>query len=220
MKKLLIFGATELASLAYYYASEAGREIAGFVLDESYMPDIQTMPAPLYVWTEAVNRFSPDEMAFFVAIGYKKIALREAIYNRVKRHGYELVNIVSDASWLATDATMADNNFIMPGAVVEPGAVLGANNVIWSNATVCHDTHIGSHNFIAANVTLGGGVSIGDRNFLGFSSVVLQGRRIRDDSLIAAASLVTSNLDGLTSYRGSPAKKFGVIDSQTGVMVD
>ena len=219
VKKILVFGATELARLAYYYATESGMDVLGFAIDESYKIDDESLPAPVFCWPEAMNKFFPNEVGVFVAVGYKEMRLREAIYARIKSVGYELINIVSDSSWVAKDVSMRDNNFIMPGVVVEPGVKLGCNNVIWSNATICHDTTIGSHNFIAANVTLGGSVSIGDRNFIGFSSVVLQRKNVQHDALIAANSLVTHDLDSLSEYRGSPARRHGAIDPQTGVLV-
>jgi sugar O-acyltransferase (sialic acid O-acetyltransferase NeuD family) len=220
MKELLIFGCTELARLAHYYATkEMGANVLGFVIDETYASGSGSLAAPLYLWPEAVEKFSSQNTVFFVATGYKRMRAREDVYTRVKQAGYVLANVFARSSYIAEDIAMSDNNFIMPGAVLEPGVVIGANNVVWSNATICHDSMIGNHNFIAANATLGGGVSAGDRNFFGFSSIVLQGRRIESDTLIAAGSLVRSNLDALREYRGSPAKEHALIDPSLGVCV-
>lgn len=220
MKKLLIFGCTELARLAHYYATkEMGANVLGFVIDESHASANESLAAPLFLWPEAVEKFSSQETVFFVATGYKRMRGREDVYTRVKQAGYVLANVFGRSSYIAQDVAMSDNNFIMPGAVLEPGTVLGANNVVWSNATICHDSRIGNHNFIAANVTLGGGVSVGDRNFFGFSSIVLQGRKVQSDTLIAAGSLVRSDLDALCEYRGNPAKEHALIDPSLGVCV-
>jgi sugar O-acyltransferase (sialic acid O-acetyltransferase NeuD family) len=220
MKKLLIFGCTELAKLAHYYAAkEMGADVLGFVIDETHASGSESLAAPLFFWPEAVEKFSSQDTVFFVATGYKSMRAREDVYTRVKQAGYGLANVFGKSSYIAEDIAMSDNNFIMPGAVLEPGTVLGANNVVWSNATICHDSRIGNHNFIAANVTLGGGVSVGDRNFFGFSSIVLQGRKIQSDTMIGAGSLVRSDLDALCEYRGCPAKEHARIDPSLGVCV-
>lgn len=219
MKKLLIFGATELASLVCHYAELAGECVAGFVVDEGFAVASPAQGVPVYEWSAALRRFGSSDAAFFVALGYASMNARQRVYERVRDAGYVMPNIVCASSWVARDVLMADNNIVMPGAVLEPGVRLGANNVIWSNATICHDGMIGSHNFIAAGATLGGKVAVGDRNFLGFGAIVLQGRTIRCDSVVAAGSLVTRDLDELCEYRGSPAKKTRCIDPKDGVKI-
>lgn len=220
MRGLMIFGTATFAKLVHYYAvNHLGMKVAGFVVDEEHKVAGEFMSLPVFTWKELVDKFVVDEIRFFVAIGYKHMRLREAVYARVKSAGYELINIICASSFVAKDAVMVDNNIVMPGAVIEPGVVMGANNTIWSNATICHDCMIGSHNFIAANSTIGGTVSLGNRNFLGFSSVVLEGRRIGDETLIGAQSLVNRDTESLSEYWGVPAKKISSIDPDIGVAV-
>ncbi|MCI0562572.1 MAG: acetyltransferase [Nitrososphaera sp.] len=219
MKPLIIFGATELARLACYFAKEAGMQPVALAVDEQFKTKKPSI-LPVLSWSETLEQFPPSDAAAFVAVGYKTMRMREVVYSRVKSCGYELANILCPPSGcIASDVSMGDNTFIMPGVVIEPGVKLGCNNVIWSNSSICHDTIVGNHNFIAAHVTLGGGVRIGDRSFLGFSSVVFQHRQIGSDSLIAAGALVTRNLEGLCEYRGSPAKRYRHIDPEEGVCV-
>ncbi|MBK8990203.1 MAG: hypothetical protein IPM40_00245 [Gammaproteobacteria bacterium] len=202
-----------------YYAALAGECVAGLVVDEGLARESPVKGLPVYGWAEAVRQYTSTEAAFFVSVGYASMNARQKVYERVRGAGYAMVNIVCASSWVAPDVLMGDNNIVMPGVVLEPGVRLAANNVIWSNATICHDTTIGSHNFISAGATLGGRVAVGDRNFLGFGAIVLQGLTVRSDSIVAAGSLVTRDLQGLCEYRGSPAKKTGCIDPADGVMV-
>ena len=220
MKGLLIFGATSLARLAHYYAiNDLGFNVLGFVVDEAYKSQDTFLSLPVLTWEQVCENYPPEEVIFFVAIGYKNMRLRVESYTRIKAKGYECVNIISNACYVAKDLISGDNNIIMPGVVLEPGFVMGSNNVIWSNVTICHDCIMGSHNFIASNVTIGGEVNIGDQNFFGFSTTILQQIIIGDETLIGAQTLITKNTNSLCEYRGSPAKKFASIDVDKGVMV-
>lgn len=220
MKDLLIFGTTSLARLAQYYAiHDQGMSVLGFVVDESYKTSDSFLSVPVFTWKQIVKEYSAAEVDFFVAIGYKNMRLRAAKYKEINDAGYNCVNIISKSCFIADNVMLGNNNFIMPGSVLEPSVQLGSNNIIWSNVTICHDTQIGHHNFIASNVTVGGEVKVGDQNFIGFSATVLQQLVISNETLIGAQSLITKNTATLSEYRGSPAKKVAAIDENIGIKV-
>jgi sugar O-acyltransferase (sialic acid O-acetyltransferase NeuD family) len=219
-KGLLIFGATSLAKLAHYYATrDMGMNVLGFVVDEQYKNTDTFLSLPVLIPSD-IRSFNKTEVAMYVAVGYRSMHQRANAYEQATKNGFELVNIIANASFVADDVVMGDNNFVMPGVMIEPGVKIGSNNVLWSNGTVCHDTTIGNHNFIASNVTIGGEATIGDQNFIGFSSTILQQRHIENNVLIGAQSLVLTNIESLTQVRGSPAKKISVIDPHVGVCVN
>lgn len=221
MKQLVIFGASTLAKLAHFYATgDLNRTVSCFVVDDQYWTGADFLSLPVLAWSDFSVQQRPENVSMFVAIGYRIMRARANAYNTVKAAGYELVNIVAKSGYVASDVVMGDNNFIMPGAVLEPGVALASNNIVWSNATICHDSMLGSHNFVAANATVGGGVSIGNGNFLGFSSVIMQGRKIGDDTLIGAQSLVRGDTQNLCRYYGSPAVFAGAVDPELGIMVN
>lgn len=214
MKDLVIFGTSTLAKLANYYATqELGYKVVAFAVDEDYRTQPNFLNLPVLTWPEFLTAYSVTDVSLYVAVGYKSMRARAAIYDRVKARGYELINIVSTASYVANDVMFGDNNFVMPCVVLETGVTLNSNNIIWSNATICHDTSVGSHNFFAANSVIGGGVKIGDGSFLGFSSVVLQNLEIGSGALVGAHSLVTRKVEDLSKVQGSPARIVGKIDS-------
>ena len=221
MRDLVIFGATELAGMARYCATEEhGRNVAAFVVDAGYRTQEQFHELPVIEWPEMHARFTPGNTDCFVALGYRAMRRRRAVYEQVRGAGYGCINLVSPASHVAKTADMGENNLILAGVVIEPGVQLGANNVIWSNATICHDTVIGSHNFLAANVTLGGHASLGDANFIGFSATILQRIAIGNETLIGAQTLVCEPTRDLHQYWGVPASERGAIDGAQGVCVE
>jgi sugar O-acyltransferase (sialic acid O-acetyltransferase NeuD family) len=220
MRDLVIFGATELASMARYCAMEEhGRNIAAFVVDAGYRTQEHFHGIAVIEWPE-MQRFTPANTDCFVALGYRAMRRRRAVYEQVRGAGYGCINLVSPASYVAKSVQMGENNLIFPGVVIEPGVQLGTNNVIWSNGTICHDSVIGSHNFLAANVTLGGYARLGDANFIGFSATVLQRIAIGNETLIGAQTLVHEPTRDLHQYWGVPASERGAIDAAQGVCVE
>ena len=219
-KAVVIFGTGTLAKLAHYYAThEMNQSVCAFVVNREYRSSAEFLGLPVLDWEELVEKHPPVTTKMHVAVGYKSMLQRQEVFAKVINAGYQLINIRSSAAYLAQDICMGTNNFFMPGAVCEPGVKIGSNNVVWSNATVCHDVKIGNHNFIAGNVTIGGETILGDRNFLGFSCVVLQQKRLGDGVLVAASSLVTTDVESHWHYQGIPAQKFKKIDPSLGVHV-
>jgi sugar O-acyltransferase (sialic acid O-acetyltransferase NeuD family) len=221
MSNLVIFGATELAGIARYCAmQEHGRDVAAFVVDTGYRTQEQFHGIPVIEWPEMQSHFTPANTDCFVALGYRVMRRRRAVYEQVSGAGYGCINLVSPASYVAKSVHMGENNLIFPGVVIEPGAQLGTNNIIWSNATICHETVIGNHNFIAANVTLGGHARLGDADFIGFSATILQHIAIGNESLIGAQTLVRRSTRDLHQYWGVPGSDSGAIDAARGVCVE
>jgi sugar O-acyltransferase (sialic acid O-acetyltransferase NeuD family) len=206
--------------MAHYYATrEMGLEVAAFAVDAPYRTQDSLLDSPVIDWHSLAGTYPPGEAAIFVATGYRSMAQRAQVWQRVRAAGYETPSIVSRHAFLAQDARVGSNTILMPGAVVEPGVVLGDNTVVWSNVTICHDTVAGDHNFFASNVTIGGEVRLGSRSFFGFSSVIVQQVSVGDDVLLAAQSLLLSDASGLMQYQGSPARAFKAIDPAAGVCV-
>ena len=207
MKKLIIYGASELAKLALYYINrETELKVSAFVVDDEFLASQQFLGLPVFSWKKAEEQFPPLQTSVFVAIGYRSMSGRAKAFEVVQNKGFSFINLISKKTFIADDIKLGRNNFVMPGAVIEPYTQLGDNNVIWSNATICHDSKIGNHNFFAANVTLGGHANVGDRCFFGFSSTIKEEIQVGDDVLVGANSLVLKDVsEGLKIY-GSPAK--------------
>jgi sugar O-acyltransferase (sialic acid O-acetyltransferase NeuD family) len=219
MKKLFIFGLGTLAELAQYYIlHDMNLPLSGFVVDDLYFTNEMMGSYPVYNWSEFIKKFPPEHVKFFCAIGYKSFKNRENLFLKIRSLGYECINVVSKTVYIAKNALIGENLFLMPGVVIEPNVKIGNNNIFWSNTTVCHDVVIGNNNFIASNTTIGGFSSIGNSNFIGFSSVVLQNTNIGNNNLLAAQSLIIEDIPGNVLVRGSPAKYVKKICPDVGII--
>lgn len=221
MINIAIFGTTNLAKLAYYYATkELNYNVQAFIVDDSYYTLSVFEGLPVYTWSAFKERFGIGGTYVFVAVGYKNMRARMELYEKIRSYGYQSINVISKYSYVSDKAIIGNNNIVMPGTVIETFTEIGSNNVFWSNTTICHDTKIGSHNFFASNVTIGGEVTIGDANFFGFSSTLIQGVNVEDDVLVGASSLVLTDLKKNCQYQGMPARYVKAIDSGLGVRVN
>tara|TARA_Y100000589_G_C27041151_1_gene583219 strand:- start:52 stop:723 length:672 start_codon:yes stop_codon:yes gene_type:complete len=218
---IVIFGVGTLGKLAYYYLTKDMKlDVTAFVIDRKDMDTkekLNLFGLPIYFWDDFIKIFSINEVKVFVAVAYKSMRNRLRVFEKVRQHKYNFINIISSSAFVAKDSLVGNNNFIMPGVVLEPGTSLGSNNLIWSNSTICHDSKIGNHNFLGANFTMGGYSKIGDLSFFGFSSTISDKVIVGDEVLLAANSFLNSNTDKLTRMQGIPATKFSEIDSEKGI---
>ena len=217
---IVIFGTGTLGKLAYYYLTKDMKlDVSAFVIDkkEGYKKNSKLYELPIYFWDDFVNMFSINEVKIFVAVAYKSMRNRLRVFEKVRQHKFNCINIISSSAFISNDSLVGTNNFIMPGTVLEPGTLLGSNNLIWSNSTICHDSKIGNHNFLGANFTMGGFSKIGDLSFFGFSSTISDKIIVEDEVLLAANSFLNSNAHKLTRMQGIPATKYSEIDSEIGI---
>jgi len=217
---IVIFGAGTLGKLAYYYLTKDMQlDVRAFVIDrkEGYKKDSNLYELPIYYWDDFINLFSINEVKIFVAVAYKSMRNRLRIFEKVRQHKFNCINIISSSAIVPNDSIEGTNNFIMPGVVLEPGTLVGSNNLIWSNSTICHDSKIGNHNFLGANFTMGGYSKIGNLSFFGFSSTISDKVIVEDEVLLAANSFLNSNADKLTRMQGTPAIKYSAIDPEKGI---
>ena len=219
--QVVIFGAGTLAKLAFYYLTQDMKQkVYGFVVDKK--SSIETIPSslcerPVYIWEDFLDLYGPGDVQIFVAVAYKSMRNRLLAFEKIKKHNYEFINIVSNTAFLSHNSIIGNNNFIMPGVVLEPGTSIGSNNLIWSNTTICHDSEIGNHNFFGANFTMGGFSKIGNLCFFGFSSTISDKITVGDEVLLAANSFLNSNARKLTRLQGIPAKEYSEIDPEKGI---
>ncbi len=219
--QIVIFGAGTLAKLAFYYLTQDMKhKVCAFVVDKRKTKEkIQSslFDLPVYVWEEFVELYTRDDVKIFVAVAYKVMRNRLLAFEKVKKHKYNFINIVSSSAFIPVNSIRGTNNFIMPGTVLEPGTLIGSNNIIWSNTTICHDSEIGNHNFFGANLTMGGFSKVGDLCFFGFSSTISDQITVGDEVLLAANSFLNTNAKKLTRMQGIPAIEYSKIDAEKGI---
>lgn len=195
MKKLLIFGTTDLAKLVYFYITKDKLfEVAAFTTHKAYIKEQTLFNLPVIPFEDIPKNFSSNEFSFALCIGYTKVnEVRKKIFYDIKMLGYTIENIILKNSRVETTA-MGEGNIIFPNASLDPFCQIGDANIFYPNSLLSHHSKIGNFNFIAVNACITGHVTIRNNNFIGANSTIKNGITVDSYNLIGANSYVSKNL--------------------------
>lgn len=101
---------------------------------------------------------------------------------------------------------IGQGNIIQGGCMVTCDVAIGDFNIFNSSIAIGHDVKIGNFNTVMPGVRISGEVVMGDCNFLGVGSIVLQQLKIRNNTRLAAGSVLMTKPKEDSLYIGIPAK--------------
>ncbi len=192
MKKLVIFGAGNLARVAYvYFSKDSEYQVCGFTADSAYLTEATFMGLPAIPFERVVDSFAPEEYEMFVAVGFRRLnKARAEMYERAKAAGYRLASYISSRISSAGEWRCGDNCFLLENNVIQPFVRIGNNVVLWSGNHIGHDAVIGDHCFLSSHVVVSGNVEIGSHAFLGVNSCVKHGVKIGESCIVGAGAVI------------------------------
>ena len=122
MKKIIIFGSSEIAELAKFYFEEENKaEVVAFTVDDEYLEEDSFLGCPVVPFSELSKSFPSSKYNMHVALSYKKLnKLREEKYFQAKKLGYKLESFVSSKSVVSNKASIGDNCFILENQTIQP----------------------------------------------------------------------------------------------------
>jgi len=185
-KKIVIFGESQLASLAhFYFKQDSPHEVVAFTVDKEYLKNDSFENLPLVAFEDVEKEFPPSRFSMFLPISFKQMShFRREKYEIAKEKGYELVSYVSSKATTWPDLDIGDNCFIFEDNTIQPYVKIGNNCVLWSGNHIGHHTTIKDHVFITSHVVISGACRIENHSFIGVNAT------IRDETVIAEATLV------------------------------
>ncbi len=161
MKRLVIFGAGDMARVAqFYFSHDSEYEVAAFTVHEKFVQGEESGGLPLVAFETVEEWYAPDEFEMFVAVGYKQLnRARAEVYGAAKKKNYRLASYVSSKAVYFGEVNCGDNCFILEANVIQPFVTIGNNVVLWSGNHVGHDVAIEDHCFVSSHVVLSGHVT-------------------------------------------------------------
>lgn len=191
-RRLVIFGAADIAELAHFYFSrDSEREIVAFAVDAAYLTQSVFCGLPVVAFEEARQSFDPGQHDFFVALSYSKLnALRKEKYLSVKALGYGLASYLSPRATILNEGRIGENCFILEDSTIQPFARIGNNVTLWSGCHIGHHSVIQDHCFLAPHVAVSGGVEIGEECFVGVNATLRNHIKIGARCVIGAGALM------------------------------
>lgn len=209
MARLIIFGAGDIARLAYYYFTrDSPHEVVGFTVDDEHLESEVFEGLPVVPASEVDERFPPESYHAFVALSYARMNwLRAEKYQWMRDRGYECVSYVSSRCSMLTEHPIGSNCFILEDNTVQPFSRIGDNVTLWSGNHIGHDSIIEDHCFISSHVVISGWVRVCSYCFLGVNSTLRDNITIARGSLIGAGSLILKDTEEDGVYLPERARK-------------
>jgi sugar O-acyltransferase (sialic acid O-acetyltransferase NeuD family) len=195
MKKLIIFGAGDMARIAaFYFSHDSGYEVAAFTVHESFIKSPEFEGLPLVPFESVDERYPAAAFEMFIAVGFKRLnKVRADIYRAAKDRGYRLATYLSSKALYYGEVNCGDNCFILEGNVIQPFVKIGNDVVLWSGNHIGHDVVIGDHCFLSSHVVLSGHVEVGEYSFIGVNACAKQGVTIGAGCLIGSGAIILKN---------------------------
>lgn len=202
MSKLVIFGAGDIARLAwYYFTHDSNHEVAAFTVDKIYRTDSAFLDLPLVDFELLTSLYPPSEYKMFVAMSYAKMnKVRAEKFKLAKESGYELVSYVSSRCSFLTDHPVGENCFILEDNTIQPFVKIGNDVTLWSGNHIGHDSVIDDHVFLASHIVVSGHCHIGSYCFLGVNATLRNGITIAPETLVGAGALIMKDTVGRGVY--------------------
>ncbi len=201
MEKLIIIGAGGYAKSLLDSVDYFNYRIKGFVDEFSNKEEHLGYPI---LWKSIEEIDEPERYFYCIAIGNNE--KRKAWYDKLKKRGLRLINVVDRSAIISPEAKIGTGCFFGKMSVVNSNALIGDNCIINTKALVEHGCIVKNHANISTNAVINGDVEIGEGTFVGTCSVTIGQKRIGSWSTIGAGSVVISDVDDNVTVAGVPAK--------------
>lgn len=217
MKKVIIFGKEDFASLAHFYLKEdSDYQVTGFAVSGDYLNGETSFEGlPLVAFEDVESHWHPDDHAFFAPISHRKMnAIRARFFSEIESKGYELISYVSSKATRFSNVRIGRNCFILEDNTLQPFVSIGDNVVLWSGNHIGHHSTIDDGAFLTSHVVVSGHCHVGKNAFIGVNATLRNGIKIADRTFVAMGSLVNGDTEEDGVYKGNPATKSRIPSSR------
>ena len=207
MKRLAIIGAGDLGVQLAHLARTTGQYVPVAFFDDMQPAGAQIDGITVYgaVDALAMGHAAGDFDCVVIGIGYRHLALRQALYRRFAGQ-MPFATLVHPSAIVDPTCRLGEGAVVYSGCVLDLGASVGANALLNAGCIVAHHSHVGAHSFLSPAVSVAGFVDIEPGCVLGIGTVVIDNVRIASGARTGAGAVVTSNLEQPGLYLGVPAR--------------
>ena len=208
MKRLAVFGSTDLARLIAHHALGGGRHaIAGF------FDNRKPAGAPVASFGQVLGGAEEVEPLFragvfdelVIGVGYTQFAYRKAAFERFSA-AVPMATLVHPSAYVDPSCAIGRGVVVLPGCVLDMGVALGDNVLLNTAVSISHHSSVGAHSFIAPRAAIAGFVTVGSSCFVGIGATIIDNVALCDHAAIGAASLVLRDVTQPGVYYGHPAR--------------
>src|SRR6266567_6657336 len=215
-RKLVLFGAGDIARLAHvYFSTDSKYDVVAFTVDRTYCEGDSFRDLPLVPFDEIEKRYSPKNHDMFIALSYAQMnKLRAEKYAQAKAIGYTLATYVSSKCTYLSEHQPGDNCFILEDNTIQPFVRIGNDVTLWSGNHIGHDATIDDHCFLASHIVVSGHVHIHPYCFIGVNATLRNSIEIAPETLIGAGAIIMKNTEPKGVYLPQRAELFAKSSSE------
>lgn len=210
MSDMVIVGTALFADVARdYFHRFSDYRVKAFACHARYKVADTFGGLPVVTIEALEQHFKPDEVALFVAIGYRKMnKLRQAAYEELKARGYSFATFIAPNVYTWDSNRFGENVFIFENNVIQPHVSIGNNTILWSGNHIGHHSSVGDHCFISSHVVVSGSCRVGDNCFIGVNATLHDGLTIGRENLIGAGAIMGRSTGEREVYTPAATKVF------------
>ena len=153
---------------------------------------------------EFIEKLNIEENIFFVAVGDPKV--RKKIQNKLLNLDKNIATLIHPLTSISSSSEIGIGTVICAGAILGPNSIIGVGSIMNHSSTVDHDCIVGEYTHIAPHSSICGNVTFGELSQLGTGARVIEGKNVGRNSIIAAGSVVISDIPDNILAKGIPAK--------------
>ena len=208
MKKLIIFGLTEMAKIAtYYFEKDSDYEVVAYTVETAYKTTDSYLDKPVYLFETLEQEMPPEQYDLFVAIGPTQMSgIRKKICLAAKEKGYFLASYVSSRA--VCNSPVGENSFVADMVVISPYVKIGMGNYLWEYCYVGNDSKIGDFNYFAPHSVVGTYCEIQNQVILGTGAVINTRILVRNESMIGASCYISKDTKETGVYGEKSSKLY------------
>ncbi|KAA1162036.1 pilus assembly protein [Pseudoalteromonas fuliginea] len=205
-KPLLIIGGGGHAAALAEILLKQNKKIVGVVAPELIAVGNVFDGIELFHNDDDILKFNPQDVLLVNGIGSMPFKLlREAIYNRFKKLGYEFATVIADSAIVSDYSVIGCGVQVMNNCVVNCGAAVRDNTIINTSSSIDHDCIIGAHCHLAPGSTLSGQVVVENNVHIATGSNVINNITIGRNSIIGVGANITKSIPANSIVYGARA---------------
>jgi sugar O-acyltransferase (sialic acid O-acetyltransferase NeuD family) len=215
-RELVIVGNGQMAELfCSQFTHNTDYRVVGFSIGRELMTGDELLGLPLLPLEELRTQFPPESTDAFIAVGpVKNNAVRAALFDDLRRHGYRLANLISPKAVVSPDVTMGENVVVGHLSVISSWCRIGDGVVIGSTTNIGHHCRIRGHAFLAGHTVLAGSVDVGERAFIGTGVTIRDNVTIGAASVVGAGATILGDVEPNSVYAAERGRKLSISADQ------
>ena len=209
MKKIVLFGAGGLGKEVANMINEINKwkptyDLLGFVVEKKYFKhNTYVNDLPILGDEEWLLQNKDVLCCCTIANVYQKARIQEYF----SAQGIKFETIIAVSAYVAPFSSIGDGCIIYPYVLVSSNVTIDQGVLLNSYVTIGHDVSIGKYSTVQPATGISGNVKIGEKVSVGGHAFVVPGKKIGDEAVVAAGSIVFSNVKSHTTVLGNPAKR-------------